>query len=88
MRIFFAAPHAPWQRAANENTNGLPRQYFPRGTPLSEFDQADLDTVAESLNARPRKTLDFATPEEHFKRLLAGLAGEQMGQTGGVCSGS
>jgi IS30 family transposase len=75
MRIFFADPHSPWQRGANENTNGLLRQYFPNGTPLSEFDQADLDLVLESLNARPRKTLDFATPEEHFKTLLAGLAG-------------
>ena len=75
MRIFFADPHSPWQRGANENTNGLLRQYFPKGTPLAEFDQADLDAVADSLNARPRKTLDFATPGEHFRTLLAGLAG-------------
>lgn len=88
MRIFFADPHSPWQRGGNENTNGLLRQYFPKGTPLTEFDQADLDAVAVSLNARPRKTLDFATPEEHFKTLLAGLAGEQMKTSGGARSGT
>ena len=86
MRIFFADPHSPWQRGANENTNGLLRQYFPKGTPLSGFNQADLDTVAESLNARPRKTLDFATPEEHFQRLLTGLAAQQMQPAEGVRS--
>ena len=71
MRIFFADPHSPWQRGSNENTNGLLRQYFPKGIPLAEFDQDELDAVAESLNSRPRKTLDFATPSEHFSRLLA-----------------
>jgi IS30 family transposase len=88
MRIFFADPHAPWQRGANENTNGLLRQYFPKGTPLSEFDQGDLDTVADSLSARPRKTLGFATPGEHFRSLIAGLAGKEMKPAGGVRSGT
>jgi transposase, IS30 family len=71
MRIFFADPHAPWQRGSNENTNGLLRQYFPKGISLSGFGQEELDAVAERLNSRPRKTLDFATPSEHFTRILA-----------------
>ncbi len=87
-RIFFADPHSPWQRGADENTNGLLRQYFPKGAPLSEFDQADLDAVAENLNARPRRTLDFATPEEHFKKPLAAMPGEQMKPFEAVRSGT
>ncbi len=74
MRIFFADPHSPWQRGSNENTNGLLRQYFPKGTSLSSFDQTALDLVATSLNNRPRKTLGFATPAEQFQDLLANLA--------------
>jgi len=88
MRIFFADPHSPWQRGANENTNGLLRQHFPKGTPLSGFDPADLDAVADSLNARPRKTLDYATPGDQFTNLLAGLAGAQKPPPGGVRPGT
>ena len=69
MRIFFADPHSPWQRGANENTSGLLKQYFPKGTPLSEFDQADLDAVADSLNARPPTSL----PMRQRKTWVAGM---------------
>ena len=62
--IHFADPHSPWQRASNENTNGLLRQYFPRETDLSQYSQADLDYVADQMNRRPRKRLEFATPYE------------------------
>jgi IS30 family transposase len=88
MRIFFADPHSPWQRGANENINGLLRQYFPKGTSLSGFDQEYLDVVASSLNDRPRKTLDFATPNEQFKSLLAAMANVNEASTGGVRSGT
>lgn len=88
MRIYFADPHAPWQRGANENTNGLLRQYFPKGASFSTLTQADLDTVAASLNDRPRKTLDYATPNEHFTTLLAELAGNRHTPPGGVRYGT
>ena len=73
MRVFFADPRSPWQRGSNENTNGLLRQYFPKGMSLASFTQADLDTVTDSLNTRPRKTLAFDTPHERFTHLLANL---------------
>ena len=62
--VFFCDPHSPWQRGVNENTNGLLRQYFPKGTSMAGFTEADLDAVAAELNDRPRKRLQFQTPNE------------------------
>jgi IS30 family transposase len=74
MKVFFCDPASPWQRGSNENTNGLLRQYFPKGTDLSKFSADDLKAVANELNDRPRKTLDWESPAERLCALLEAVS--------------
>jgi IS30 family transposase len=69
--VYFCDPQSPWQRGSNENTNGLLRQYFPKGIDLSGYSQKDLDAVARQLNSRPRKTLGFTTPAASLAQTVA-----------------
>lgn len=82
VKVFFADPHSPWQRGTNENTNGLLRQYFPKGTDLARWSAREINAVAQALNARPRKTLGWKTPAEALDEYLQSIQQHSVATTG------